>query len=511
MKNHIQFKYSETICKVVFYSIFLFMLYAYYTRNHLYSVDDSFITFKYAINFIQGNGLVFNVDENYFGTTAGGYAILIAFVYKIQSLFDLGLTVQNSSVLLSTLGLAAVSILFVSFIRFDNRINTWLLSILVILFIPTLWVFNSAAGHETYTYLGLVSISLLLFRKGETSILFSGLVLGIAFTVRPDAALFAPIMCLTYVFQNKLHIKRWLRTVDLWLFSIGFFLIALPWLSFTTLYFGIPFPGTMDAKIAQVDMGYWPLYDAQTLFNSIIRNLPNWLVCLVLIGSVYFSFKSTRPRTQLSERTQFIAVVWFLFAVLSSSFYFYLNVTYWEWYGIPIMLGLMVLGWVGVYYLLADILPKVSSSSLSFVLLSCLLFFQFGSVYSWAKTENYNPHIYAYTEVADYLLATEPEGTTIQMAEPGSFSFQLGPKYKIIDELGLISPLVAKELREKNYTFSNENFQAKYIVCSWGGVYSACDHPDIMVNYALIGEFNKDFWEPRIGRGSRLYKINEDD
>ncbi|WP_075989060.1 hypothetical protein [Vibrio fluvialis] len=508
MKNRSFLGKSGFIYNIMFTVVLFSMAFIYYTRNQFYSVDDSFITFKYALNLIQGNGLVFNIDERYFGTTAGGYAILIAIVYKLQLLLDLGMTVQNSSVVLSSLGIAAICVHFVSCIKLDNKILSRLLSLLVIVFIPTLWVFNSAAGHETYTYLGLVSVSLLLFRAGKISILFSGLVLGLAFTVRPDAALFAPIICLAYVFQNKLHIKYWLRTADLWLFSIGFFLVAIPWLSFTTYYFGIPFPGTMDAKIAQVEMGYWPLYNVETLSKSIIKNLPAWLVCIMLIGVVYFAVKSIRFRTNFLARHQFLVIVWFSFALLSSSFYFFLNVTYWEWYGIPIMLGLMVSGWVGNYYLLTDILQKYNVSRVVTVLFSFLFLSQMSLLYSWAKTENYNPHIYAYTEVADYLKETEPEGTSIQMAEPGSFAVRLGPKYKIIDELGLISPLVAKELRQKNYTFSNEHFKAKYIVCSWGGVYSACDHPDVMANYTLVGEFNKEFWEPRIGRGARLYRVN---
>lgn len=511
MKNRSFLEKTDLIYNLLFAVVLFSMTFIYYTRNQFYSVDDSFITFKYALNLIQGDGLVFNIDEKYFGTTAGGYAILIAIIYKLQQLLDLGLTVQNSSVLLSSMGIVAISILFVSCINLENKILSRLLSLLIIMLIPTLWIFNSAAGHETYTYLGLVSVSLLLFRERNIRVLLSGLVLGLAFTVRPDAALFAPIICFAYVLRNKLHIKYWLQTKELWFFSIGFFLVAIPWLSFTTSYFGMPFPGTMDAKIAQVDMGYWPLYNVTTLCKSITKNIPAWLLCLMLVGVVYFSLKTIRFRTNILARNQFLVIVWFSFSILSSLFYFFLNVTYWEWYGIPIMLGLMVSGWVGIHYLFMDILRKYKVSLVVVVFFSCLFLLQVPHFYLWVKTENYNPHIYAYTEIADYLKKTEPEGTSIEMAEPGSFAVQLGPKYKIIDELGLISPFVAKELRQKNYTFSNKYFKAKYIVCSWEGVYSACYHPDIMTNYSLVGEFNKDFWEPRIGRGARLYRVNNDD
>lgn len=50
----------------------------YYLRNKGYSVDDSFITYRYAYHLKEGFGLVFNVGENYYGTTAAGYAVILA-------------------------------------------------------------------------------------------------------------------------------------------------------------------------------------------------------------------------------------------------------------------------------------------------------------------------------------------------------------------------------------------------------------------------------------------------
>ena len=46
------------------------------------NVDDPFITFRYAWNFANGNGLVFNPGEQVLGTTSPLFAILLGLVSK---------------------------------------------------------------------------------------------------------------------------------------------------------------------------------------------------------------------------------------------------------------------------------------------------------------------------------------------------------------------------------------------------------------------------------------------
>ena len=44
----------------------------------LIPTDDAFITYRYAANFAQGHGLVYNRGEHVLGTTAPGYAMLLS-------------------------------------------------------------------------------------------------------------------------------------------------------------------------------------------------------------------------------------------------------------------------------------------------------------------------------------------------------------------------------------------------------------------------------------------------
>src|SRR4030065_2374448 len=42
------------------------------------TIDDAYITFRYAQNLLQGNGLVYNAGERGLGTTTPAYAMLLA-------------------------------------------------------------------------------------------------------------------------------------------------------------------------------------------------------------------------------------------------------------------------------------------------------------------------------------------------------------------------------------------------------------------------------------------------
>jgi hypothetical protein len=124
---------------------------------------------------------------------------------------------------------------------------------------------------------------------------------------------------------------------------------------------------------------------------------------------------------------------------------------------------------------------------------------------NWVKNKNINEHTNAYNEIVTYLHDNEPNGTTIQMFEPGSFGFKLGPKYTIIDELGLVTPGVARALLSGDTDYPSNTFNAKYLVCSWKASYSQCEKSDLLTKFRLVGEFNKNFWMPHIGSGAKLY------
>ncbi|WP_157838094.1 hypothetical protein [Pseudomonas sp. PH1b] len=490
----------------------------YYDRNKIYSVDDSFITYRYAFNLMQGDGLVFNLNEKYYGTTAAGYAVVLAGANKLAAFFDNGLSTQNVSVMLSALALLLIS--FCAYRMAFRRNGYLILSLLAaITFAIGVFVtvpFNEVAGHETYAFLAGALLGTLLASQGR--MLAAGIIIAIATTFRPDAVLFAPIICLAYIIFNQVSLRKVFVNKQLVLFSGGFFTIILPWLIFLQSYFGRPFPGTMDAKKAQILMGYWPTYDIKTLLQYVLSNLNLTVGFVLMVGVACFvvGLFLIRKNDQLeSEARQslFVGSCWLVFLLLSVSFYLSINVTFWHWYGIPAVFALAVIAYSGYVAYLPEGNDTGTSASVAvtlLVLIACaLLLTNYGVAKYWAANKNINPHISAYFETADYLKKIEPEGAVIEMAEPGSFAMRLGSKFTIVDELGLITPGVAKAYLKGDPGYATREYKPKYIVCSWLGTYSACSKPEIIEKYTLVGEFDKGFWGPFLKQGAKLYRVSE--
>lgn len=509
--------YKSKASKIAIFSLLIILAFIYYERNKNYSVDDSFITYRYAFHLLQGHGLRFNIDEKYYGTTAAGYAVLLSAANALADALSSKLTTQNVSVALSALALFIIS--FVAYLIAESRklgrTQTLILTAALSCVLFSSTAFNEVAGHETYAFLGGALLG--TFLASRNRMFSSGVVIAITTTFRPDAVLFAPIICCTYIYTRSISIRHILHERRLYLFGGGFLLVLLPWLAFVQSYFGRPFPGTMDAKRAQILMGYWPSYNLENLTKYVTGNLDlatsSILItgCLCFILKLLLSFKNKELELTSGAAT-FTGICWLVFMLASVTFYLSINVTFWHWYGIPVVFSLAVITYSG----LVSILPAEGNAfnAKSFVavtpaLICCILLLSNNEKFAyWAKSKNTNPHITAYFETADYLKSIEPNGTIIEMAEPGSFGMRLGSKFKIVDELGLVTPNVAKAYLLGDENYANREYHAKYIVCSWVGSYSACANPNIMDKYTLIGEFDKEFWTPFLGHGARLYKKN---
>ena len=506
----------KNISAVVVIGLLIVIAVAYYLRNQNYSVDDSFITYRYAFHLSQGDGLAFNVGEKYYGTTAAGYAIVLAAFKKLASTLHLSLSTQNISVAISTLALLITSLFaFCISARRSTPSLSALLTLGLALSLFTAYSFNEVAGHETYAFLALAFVGVVL--ASYEKMLAAGIIVAIATTFRPDAVLFAPIICCAYFLFNNLDLRRALSNKQLIQFACGFFLIAIPWLLFLYSYYGRISPGTMDAKKAQILIGGFPTYNISGILGYVSESI-NWiaraaiLVGVGLFGTDLFSNKKSTPTPFIEKQHSFIGLCWLAFLIISISFYISINVTFWRWYGIPAVFSLIIISFCGFCAVAGKKNEnlKVNPKTALFIVLcaTALLAANIAHIKLWLTSENINPHTKAYYEIAQYLKKAEPEGTVIEMAEPGSFGMQLGPKFTIVDELGLISPGVATALLKGDKTYTNRTYNPKYIVCSWGSPYSACSIPEIILNYDFVGDFDADFWTKFLGHGAKLYRKN---
>ncbi len=105
------------------------------------SLDDFFITYRYAQNLAQGNGLVFNPGERVFGTTAPGLALLLAAAHLLTRI-----PIHWLGTLLTGLSLTGIALLLLAAAEADGRrVEAWVGGTLL-LTNTYLWACHGAEG-----------------------------------------------------------------------------------------------------------------------------------------------------------------------------------------------------------------------------------------------------------------------------------------------------------------------------------------------------------------------------
>lgn len=508
----------------------ILLFWGYLRFNKGFAVDDSYITFRYAQNALAGHGFVFNVGQHYYGSTATGYAILLAGIVKLLSFVGILVDIPQVSTFLSALSIAVLAWIGGRASLWNSSLLGQVAAILTAAFIVVLPLSSAVSGHETYAFTAALAVASYLI-VARRSLIAGALMLVFAMTLRPDSLLFVIIQFagLAFAFRVSRGESRYtLRQVIMGAAIVVLGMIA--WVVAMKLYYGTFFPGTMDAKKAQVQMGYWPLFNPSTVVTALDQLFAGryWLLLPVpaLVGAWIFlrQFRISVARPVISPWLLYCAV-WALFALGVVCAYSVFKVTLWTWYVAPIGFGLLLSGAYGANWIaqqrsvtLKDAAGNVGSpgvwgATIVVFLLAVGLsitprFDQ--QVKVFATSRNVNGHLTSYDPIMYYLKKYEPAGTSVAIAEPGTFGYKLGPDYLVLDVLGLASPGVAKALRAGDFNYTVRTWKPKYVVTSWQGRYNPDQQPGFSDEYELVGEFREPYWDVILKHGAMLYRRKGD-
>jgi arabinofuranosyltransferase len=269
MKKYLQFPY--------FFALILFIRILTYS----WVTDDAFISFRSVINFVTGNGPVFNIGERvqvftcplwFFFLSFGAYLDLNLYFFSIL----LGL-------LFSFLSIVLIFKLNKKINFANNKDNFSLLLIFVTLVCSETFVSFSTSGLENSLsfFLILASISILVFKLNR---LFFYLSISLALLNRLDLIfILSPLFC--YVLYKDFRNSK---LNSLWKLFIGFLPIII-WELFSIIYYGFLFPNTKYAKIG--GRSFYENIKSGLLyfFDSMQAEWHAWLV-IFLIPIIYFIY-----------------------------------------------------------------------------------------------------------------------------------------------------------------------------------------------------------------------------
>jgi tetratricopeptide (TPR) repeat protein len=296
------------------------------------TVDDAFISYRYAENLVAGHGLVFNIGERVEGYTNFLWTLMLATAHAIGA--D---TEVSSQVLGLAFGVALLPVVYATAHRLLG-FDRWLALVPCALLAGNPAIARWAgSGLETVAYATLFTLGISLAirdLRDDPRLPLSGFAAGLAALTRPEAA------ALFGVFWIGSAILVRGRARVLGFMAIAFASLTLPHLAFRLYYYGLPLPNTYYAKVTTsadtltaglayvgdffIVHGPWALVaivgllwfrvaafsyvaavggDFYELWRFCVPYLP-WLVLLVLTGAKCFGARfaqdrSGRPRMEL--------------------------------------------------------------------------------------------------------------------------------------------------------------------------------------------------------------------
>jgi hypothetical protein len=240
---------------------------AFSLRFWTVSLDDVFISFRYAENLVHGHGLVYNPQERIEGYSNLLYTLLLA---PIAALGAPLLAAAKALNLLAGLGVLLLHAVWPGASGFVRRTTVLALAGSAGL---ALW---AAIGLETVVYVFLLqAATFLLVRSGITGrgLRAAGLCFGLAAVTRPEGAVFF-VPALLVLRRRGVPGRRALPALLLFAAPV------LLQLAFRLLYYGSPLPQTFYTKV-----GFDPsmsLHGFRYLFVSFVLSYLTPLGLLVL-------------------------------------------------------------------------------------------------------------------------------------------------------------------------------------------------------------------------------------
>jgi len=327
------------------------------------TIDDAYITFRYAQNLLAGYGLVFNPGERVLGTTTPLYALLMGGL----GLFTGG---PDAPFPWLALGLNALAdaITCLLLVRLGERLGSRLagLAAAAVWAIAPFSVTFAIGGMETSIFVLLLTGLMLAYL--EARLISAAILAALSLLTRPDALiLLAPIVAdygvrwlRSQFARNRIQdTARRIHPPSL-LYSpvllplTCFLLPLLAWTLFAIFYFGSPIPHSLAAKVAAyrlppeaalgrlVQHYTTPFFEHHTFGTG-------WISAGLILYPFLFALGAARALRQQARAWPLFAYPWLYFAAFAIA-----NPLIFRWYLTPPLPFYFLAIFLGLEKLLED-------------------------------------------------------------------------------------------------------------------------------------------------------------
>lgn len=407
-------------------------------------IDDAFIFYTYAKNIAEGAGYVFNNGEKINATTSFIYTLLLAIIYipfkpNHEALIFIGNLISIFSLLLASIILSKI---FSHYLK-----ETKSLLPLIVLSIPLI---KSSIGMETCFKLMLISLTLYFYEKEK--FILTSIFAGILVLTRPDTIILILLLIINFSFKFKKLPE--FKTV------IPFLVIVLSYLFFSLLYFGNIMPTSLSVKISQQKFN---IIDGNFI-DGFVTNFPGGetlavaFYSLIFIGILILIFSS-----ESIFKHQIFKILSIYFVIHILIYHFIINPPPYPWYysDYIIFYSLIIGNLIQKFF---DYFVKARNEMI--LIFTALFIFSIGLIFPLRTIKNgYNEKYLVYKNTASFLNSLSYNQTKLATDEIGIFGFYYNGK--IIDELGLITPIAIEGIKQNDFSYVIEKTQPEFVVVDY--------------------------------------------
>jgi arabinofuranosyltransferase len=241
----------EKTVLVLILALGLFVRYAVWNDTR-FCDDDAYITFRYAENLAHGHGFVYNLGERVLGTTTPLYTLLLAVGVLA------GAHLPTLSFGLALCSYAVAGYLLFRILERSGHPVAGLLATTMHAASLCGTLMAEIGGLETSFFVALVMGALHAHSTERRTL--AALLAGLAVLTRPEGVLLAVALGIARILEERRFP---------WREALVFSVLVLPWVAFSTYYFGSPIPNSALAKHAFFEK-HWTrsALDIVRTFNS---------------------------------------------------------------------------------------------------------------------------------------------------------------------------------------------------------------------------------------------------
>jgi hypothetical protein len=318
------------------------------------TIDDAYITFRYARNILAGSGFVYNPGEHVLGTTTPLYTILLTaiaiFTGGVQAPYPLIALIVNA---LADAGTCAL------LWKLGKQLHApWAgLGAALVWAIAPYSVTFAIGGLETSLYIFLLTATISVYLERQYRL--AAFLAALTILTRPDAAILIGPLVLDRLIEAVRIISGRIKGFQINLIEISAFSVPLlAWITFATFYFGSPLPHSITAKTLAyrlaADEGLIRLM--QHYATPFMDNLSLGTAGIV-IGLFLYPFLSLIGiRSLLRENIHiwpFLLYPWFYFAIFAVA-----NPLIFRWYLTPPLPAYILSILAGAERIMTDLLKR---------------------------------------------------------------------------------------------------------------------------------------------------------